>query len=870
MSSKIFQISKNTDVNKIGENGLLFTGKDTYISNAIPSVKFKIYFTKTDSTFIMAGINLEKSNILIRNYGIIDISFGHIIFIANTVNYDRMDSYLYYNLFNSITIGSSETKTLSIIYNKIEKGKDNSLFLNSGGSIELNSRDIFVFNNNVNSDNNMSSSLFYNQSGTMTLGSQITNKISINNNIINSDKYSYMFYNSKGGTITFSGKNINIQNNEITPTFELSGFIDKYSISIYNEGKISINLYGENPSFGLSNNTTTGKTDNVFVVLMINNNELPKPSIDFINNSNNTAKIKLHHDIRSFYISNDNDNYQKANEINSVFVLKNEIGHNGSFELGIGTSMIEVNEISIQSDTKFLFAINGSDLVGRLVGVGADSKLEISENKRLSIEIDNLHSKDIKTNKKYKIISGFSATDLEKLISDNKLILINDNKIISISGLSFDVSFYNSSDAISVVFTNIGEDVTIKPDITEDEDTNFDSNSPTKEEIEDELGINDKYSAIINIIIININGNQDNTINSILNLLKDKNISTDDKLSLLQDIMPDEQKDLVYETKTIVLEPIINTITERLNNNVYHSDSNLMLSYNDDDTKYYGIIKNSKYNNVFEFWSKLYYNYGYDFNNDKSLNSININLGWEYGIKDNKYNIGSSYTFSIGKSNNTNILANSISLYFGMNDISIMNFKNHFVNTILTYSRLNIKEVKNNNKLISINHDYDTNIISFDNTFGRNIMLNKDHGIITIMLGIRYNYMNRNNYENNINFNVNRLLVNMLSPSFGINYEKFLNKEDSLLFKTGIKLMYDINLNTEELNSVNVGFNYNNNQQLINYEGNKINGINLELSFGIKYEPNNKLSISLDTYGSYDTNNYMNVGVSIEGRWRIR
>ena len=808
----------------------------------------------------MAGINLEKSNILIRNYGIIDISFGHIIFIANTVNYDRMDSYLYYNLFNSITIGSSETKTLSIIYNKIGKGKDNSLFFNSGGSIELNSRDIFVFNNNVNSDKNISySSLFYNQSGTMTLGSQITGKISINNNIISSDKYSYMFYNSKEGTIKFSGKNINIQDNEITPTFELSGFIDKYSISIYNEGKISINLYGKNPSFGLFNNTTTGKTDNVLGVLMINNNETPKPIIDFVNNSNNTAKIKLHHDIRSFYISNDNNIYKEANGINSVFVLKNEIGHNGNFELGIGTSMIEVNEISIQSDTKFLFAINGSDLVGRLVGVGADSKLEISENKRLLIEIDNLNSKNIKTNKKYTIISGFSATDLKKLISDNKLILINDNKIISIPGLSFNVFFYNSSDAISVVFANIGEDVTIKPDITEDEDTNFDSNSLTKEEIEDELGINDKYSAIINIII-NINGNQDNTINSILN----------DKLSLLQDIMPDEQKDLVYETKTIVLEPIINTITERLNNNVYHSDSNLMLSYNDDDNKYYGIIKSNKYNNVFEFWSKLYYNYGYDFNNDKSLNSININLGWEYGIKDNKYNIGSSYTFSIGKSNNTNILANSISLYFGMNDISIMNFKNHFVNTILTYSRLNIKEVKNNNKLISINHDYDTNIISFDNTFGRNIMLNKDNGIITIILGIRYNYMNRNNYENNINFNISRLLVNMLSPSFGINYEKFLNKEDSLLFKTGIKLMYDINLNTEELNSVNVGFNYNNNQQLINYEGNKINGMNLELSFGITYEVLSNVKLSLNSNISYNTNNYMNVGVSIEGRWRIR
>ena len=104
MFSKDFQISENTDVNKIGENGLLFTGKDTYISNTNFSSEFKIYFTKTNSTFIMAGINLEKSNVLIRNYGIIDINFGHIIFIANTVNYDRMNSHLYYNLFNSFIL----------------------------------------------------------------------------------------------------------------------------------------------------------------------------------------------------------------------------------------------------------------------------------------------------------------------------------------------------------------------------------------------------------------------------------------------------------------------------------------------------------------------------------------------------------------------------------------------------------------------------------------------------------------------------------------------------------------------------------------------------------------------------------------------
>ena len=104
MYSKNFQISENTVVNKIDENGLLFTGKDTYISNTNFSSEFKIYFTKTNSTFIMAGINLEKSNILIRNHGIIDINFGHIIFIANTVTYNGMDNNLYYNLLSQLQL----------------------------------------------------------------------------------------------------------------------------------------------------------------------------------------------------------------------------------------------------------------------------------------------------------------------------------------------------------------------------------------------------------------------------------------------------------------------------------------------------------------------------------------------------------------------------------------------------------------------------------------------------------------------------------------------------------------------------------------------------------------------------------------------
>ena len=104
-----------------------------------------------------------------------------------------------------------------------------------------------------------------------------------------------------------------------------------------------------------------------------------------------------------------------------------------------------------------------------------------------------------------------------------------------------------------------------------------------------------------------------------------------------------------------------------------------------------------------------------------------------------------------------------------------------------------------------------------------------------------------------------------------MDYITYINKDNSLSLKTSINFKYDIViLNNNDKNNDKINITYDNNNKTLNYKDVYNNSFNTELSFGIKYEPNNKLSISLDTYGSYDTNNYMNVGVSIEGRWRMR
>ena len=84
------------------------------------------------------------------------------------------------------------------------------------------------------------------------------------------------------------------------------------------------------------------------------------------------------------------------------------------------------------------------------------------------------------------------------------------------------------------------------------------------------------------------------------------------------------------------------------------------------------------------------------------VSEYNINNSHNYN-----YKLGLVYTFGYGINiNNYNdnhyYLSNSFSTYFGMNNISIKNFKNNFVNVILTYGRLN-----NNNS----NKNYNYNIL---------------------------------------------------------------------------------------------------------------------------------------------------------------
>ena len=369
-------------------------------------------------------------------------------------------------------------------------------------------------------------------------------------------------------------------------------------------------------------------------------------------------------------------------------------------------------------------------------------------------------------------------------------------------------------------------------------------------------------------------------------LLSKDNISDNDKLSLLDDIAPLSVKEITYQVNNNILNNVLNVINERLlsYSSLIVSDNNnnnmllLLASNNNNDNNYKDIIRlKERRNNTYELWSKISYNYGHDFNNSNNNNNIHtigITLGMDYNINNDKYKLGLSYSFNM--SNGKEIISNIISSYGKINNIN----NNYFLNFIINYGRMNVDISKNNSKHMNVNHTYIMNVISFNTTFGKEIKINNNNNnndnnnnIIIPKMSLGYNHISRNNYEiKNIDIKVNdNLNINVISPSIGMDYITYINKDNSLSLKTSINFKYDIViLNNNDKNNDKINITYDNNNKTLNYKDVYNNSFNTELSFGIKYEPNNKLSISLDTYGSYDTNNYMNVGVSIEGRWRIR
>ena len=144
-----------------------------------------------------------------------------------------------------------------------------------------------------------------------------------------------------------------------------------------------------------------------------------------------------------------------------------------------------------------------------------------------------------------------------------------------------------------------------------------------------------------------------------------------------------------------------------------------------------------------------------------------------------------------------------------MNNISIKNFKNNFVNVILTYGRLNNNSNKHynynmnvvsllNNNNSNKNYNYNMNVVSLDTIFGHNIILDNNN-ILTPVLGLRYNYINRDYYKDNNNISFDKVYLNTLTPILGISYTKnnLLNNHNNnnLSLKVGTNFEYDINLN---------------------------------------------------------------------------
>ena len=96
---------------------------------------------------------------------------------------------------------------------------------------------------------------------------------------------------------------------------------------------------------------------------------------------------------------------------------------------------------------------------------------------------------------------------------------------------------------------------------------------------------------------------------------------------------------------------------------------------------------------------------------------------------------------------------------------------------------------------------------------------------------------------------------------------KNFKKDNSLSLKTSITLEYNFVISNKD--NLNIAYTGINNGTLI-YKNDNNNYLNTKVSLGISYNPKSNISLSTNTYTLYNTNNYINVGVSIEGRWRMR
>ena len=213
---------------------------------------------------------------------------------------------------------------------------------------------------------------------------------------------------------------LKITSKEITYKYE-----DEEYYAIYNEGTtININLYGNNPLFEVSKNKKGNIEQNIKQnekltadIYLKNKNS----KLNFINNSDNEAIIELWNGIKG----------------EGFITFKNNGDKNGSFEVELGSMGIEAKNINIRSNVTLLLSINIEGLIGGLKGYSNDSELNIDNNKQLIIKLQNIKNVN-KPQDSYTIILNFENNLLNNLVSNEKIVLGNDQIIIG--GIVYDLS----------------------------------------------------------------------------------------------------------------------------------------------------------------------------------------------------------------------------------------------------------------------------------------------------------------------------------------------------------------------------------------------------------------------------------------------
>lgn len=300
--------------------------------------------------------------------------------------------------------------------------------------------------------------------------------------------------------------------------------------------------------------------------------------------------------------------------------------------------------------------------------------------------------------------------------------------------------------------------------------------------------------------------------------------------------------DVVQQTKfeTVLLLHQVKMIVDRMSihniNNAFKfskDDNNNLIASADGETF---AFKSNDNSDSFVPWFKI--NYDYYKNSDLgSIHMPNVTLGGEYDF-DNKYKLGLAYTFGYSSS----YINNDISAYANISNISIGDsFKDNFITIVFTYGHSNDRD--NDNK-------HNVNLISFDTILGHEIKLFSSNDVLIPMIGIGYNYINRNDISYN---------VNVITPLLGIAYGKDL-LNDNLNIRVSLNLEYDFNFGGNNKNSTFVS------NKIIT--DNKDNfGVNTSIDLTYKVKKN--IDLTFDTNFSFDTNKTLNFGCGLGGRFRF-